>query len=536
MSDRVPAKNGSHDDCADVVNAKTGTTVSSKTEEEEAYGKSKERLVKALDSMIFMPHLKAKEHAALGLALSPSSDRKSTGNVGRPWDRGDLYSRLQTFRPSTWFAKPESIGAQECARRGWENTGEDELTCETCHAIIKFPVPMDDLEPFMVEKVVGDFEKKMSEKHASTCPWRSSVCSVSLLQFPSLPDSTIIADYRERTGLMRQLLCLPPIASSAVETMFGSSKSYKVELVIRKGDYYSNRNKVLGQKLPERKEELTKKLMGSLTGAPASSVEWDCFVPRINLLGLCGWTLSIFKGRPGDEIGEGSSIAPENATLNCTLCGARIGLWTFFEGCQPRAYTSEGVSGKAIPNTYQKNKGAFSLNHQVATNITTTIAGGMFQMHAEIENEGPFGKPQTLALFSSETRQDSGDAPRVSGKKRSADLMEDSQGGAYEKRQKNTRTSKSMITAIVAQYRTTCSEPLDPISTHRPFCPWIHSYKHKGETSESPCGWLAYADGLVFDSIETLKLSAKGLDDDDGKGWAGKDLFRRVLSSVPVRK
>lgn len=46
------------------------------------------------------------------------------------WDRGDLLRRLATYKSSTWFCKPEPIGAVECARRGWINTGVDMLTCE----------------------------------------------------------------------------------------------------------------------------------------------------------------------------------------------------------------------------------------------------------------------------------------------------------------------------------------------------------------------------------------------------------------------
>lgn len=92
--------------------------------------KEKDRILKALDSIIFMDHLKARNSPSAGLVLTPSSTTSGERRLGRPWDRGDLYLRLQTFKPSTWFAKPVKVGAQECARRGWENSGEDELTCE----------------------------------------------------------------------------------------------------------------------------------------------------------------------------------------------------------------------------------------------------------------------------------------------------------------------------------------------------------------------------------------------------------------------
>ncbi|KAF9582604.1 hypothetical protein BGW38_010986 [Lunasporangiospora selenospora] len=46
-----------------------------------------------------------------------------------PWSREQFHSRLETFRPSTWFDKPKLVNAVECAKRGWINKGEDRLEC-----------------------------------------------------------------------------------------------------------------------------------------------------------------------------------------------------------------------------------------------------------------------------------------------------------------------------------------------------------------------------------------------------------------------
>lgn len=89
---------------------------------------SKERIQKALDSLLYLPHLKAQnEQANLASLGSPGSQE---GGKGRVWDRGDLFRRLATFKAGTWFCKPEPISPVECARRGWLNTGVDMLTCE----------------------------------------------------------------------------------------------------------------------------------------------------------------------------------------------------------------------------------------------------------------------------------------------------------------------------------------------------------------------------------------------------------------------
>lgn len=107
-----------------------------------AMGDSQERIRRALDKMLYLPHLQA-QHADPSLptaapAGAGGSSRNGSAGVGRPWDRGDLFRRLATFKSGTWFCKPQSISPVECARRGWTNTAPDLLTCEVrgrslCH-------------------------------------------------------------------------------------------------------------------------------------------------------------------------------------------------------------------------------------------------------------------------------------------------------------------------------------------------------------------------------------------------------------------
>lgn len=88
------------------------------------------RIQKALDSLIYLPSLKDRA------AQSPASNSDVPQRPGprtwqcRPWDRGDLLRRLQTYRPATWFCKPKCAGPIACARRGWANTDLDVLSCE----------------------------------------------------------------------------------------------------------------------------------------------------------------------------------------------------------------------------------------------------------------------------------------------------------------------------------------------------------------------------------------------------------------------
>jgi hypothetical protein len=85
---------------------------------------------KALDSLLYLPHLQAQHSDDQRLPVGGAAPGAAAAGKGRPWDRGDLFRRLATFRSSTWFCKPAAISPVECARRGWTNTAADLLTCE----------------------------------------------------------------------------------------------------------------------------------------------------------------------------------------------------------------------------------------------------------------------------------------------------------------------------------------------------------------------------------------------------------------------
>lgn len=88
---------------------------------------TRERMQRALAGLLYLPHLQAqRDELSLPVAAAPAAGAAK----GRPWDRGDLFRRLATFKSGTWFCKPAAIGPVECARRGWTNTGPDMLTCE----------------------------------------------------------------------------------------------------------------------------------------------------------------------------------------------------------------------------------------------------------------------------------------------------------------------------------------------------------------------------------------------------------------------
>jgi hypothetical protein len=45
---------------------------------------------------------------------------------------------LRTYKPATWFAKPDIISPLECARHGWVNDGMDLIKCNVCGEKLSF--------------------------------------------------------------------------------------------------------------------------------------------------------------------------------------------------------------------------------------------------------------------------------------------------------------------------------------------------------------------------------------------------------------
>jgi len=88
----------------------------------------------------------------------------------RPWDQGELRERLQTFRPTFWFARPAPANAKECATQGWECTGLDEITCTCCQQKLRYILGPEELE----DQHASDFAVLLNSAHLPFCIWRDN--------------------------------------------------------------------------------------------------------------------------------------------------------------------------------------------------------------------------------------------------------------------------------------------------------------------------------------------------------------------------
>ncbi|PSC71587.1 C3HC zinc finger-isoform 2 [Micractinium conductrix] len=368
---------------------------------------SQDRLRKALDQLLYLPHLQA-QHDQPSLPAVGGGGGTPPGK-GRPWDRTDLFRRLATFKSSTWFCKPACIGPVECARRGWMNTGPDLLTCEFCKAKLSCPIA-PDLLPEEAAAAGERFLGGLSAAHDAACPWRAATSAASLLQFPPLTQEAVRRDFETRCAALQRLLCLPPAAAEPYDSLAEAAGEERLAQLLLHG-------------LPaqaaqqQQQEQASPDAARAAAGDGVALLGSVAFEARARLLALCGWDLKLMStaAKPaagsGDAAADGAAarddhglpahVGPESAALECGLCSAKAGLWAFFPQCKPhvlQAARRRGGAGGTVASPSSAAVAKTALSRNVAADIGTTIAGGAMQTGGGAAGAAPFSAPAAPAF------------------------------------------------------------------------------------------------------------------------------------------
>ncbi|GLC35187.1 hypothetical protein PLESTB_000563900 [Pleodorina starrii] len=142
----------------------------------------------------------------------------------RPWEQSDLHQRLGTFKPLTWFAKPDSVGPVPCAMRGWINDANDSLRCEHCQAKLVYPPNV----PYDQRQAAADlFSPSLTTKHTATCPWRQTQCNASLLAYiPSSSNDQLYDLFQALQGKLLKVDLLPDLDAIALQVVRDAAMPY----------------------------------------------------------------------------------------------------------------------------------------------------------------------------------------------------------------------------------------------------------------------------------------------------------------------
>uniref|UniRef100_A0A9I9CDM1 C3HC-type domain-containing protein n=1 Tax=Cucumis melo TaxID=3656 RepID=A0A9I9CDM1_CUCME len=281
---------------------------------------------------------------------SSASVGSSDAPLCRPWDRGDLLKRLATFKSMTWFGKPKVVNAINCARRGWVNVDTDTIACESCGARLLFSTP-SSWNQQQVEKAALVFSLKLDNGHKLLCPWIDNACDEALADFPPTPPPVLVNKFRERYSMLLHLSALPVISSSFLKWMnsphlmqfieeltlgnFGNESLDKSEMEYLGDGHDSDTPKVYYQALklislfgwePRSVPYIVNCKSGGSDQSLKKSTTFDSH-PTVSL-----FTTATKENVDGNRIAELSSelqSQPNSVVLDCRLCGASVGLWTF---------------------------------------------------------------------------------------------------------------------------------------------------------------------------------------------------------------
>ncbi|XP_057841283.1 uncharacterized protein LOC131050968 isoform X2 [Cryptomeria japonica] len=307
---------------------------------------------------------------------STLTSTSSPAPMCRPWDRRDLVRRLATFKSMTWFGKPKVVGPVNCARRGWVNVDIDLIACEACCTRLSFSTPPTWTKQ-QVESAATLFSTKLVDGHKSHCPWKGNECEETLAHFPPTPAPALVESYRDRCDALFQLPALPVVSFSAIEQMKisrgpqidrllaqppplpmsllsrYSGKRSDIEIMsnestLTPANLYYQAQRIISlcgwepRLLPyivdceDYSSEIVKEASPRLSHAHSPSV----------LLRSKSRAIEVAESPINKYAGLQEMPDPASIVLDCTLCGASVGMWTFSTIYRPLQLTYDSVESQ----------------------------------------------------------------------------------------------------------------------------------------------------------------------------------------------
>ncbi|XP_073229402.1 uncharacterized protein [Porites lutea] len=209
----------------------------------------------------------------------------------QPRNKEAFWSRVETFTPFTWFAKPLALSPLFCAQYGWENSEVDILQCVRCKATLDATISTT-WDPDMYSKTCEQLKEALVTGHSKLCPWPDNPSPESFLKLPMYSYSQWLEDYRARWRSIVTLVDeIPLIDEQAMEDMDCLSPGHieGLQNLVDPGSICWTRNEL------------------DLEQASKASC----------VIALCGWQ------------GSAASDSEVN-TISCSLCRRELGLWNFF--------------------------------------------------------------------------------------------------------------------------------------------------------------------------------------------------------------
>lgn len=202
---------------------------------------------------------------------------------------GDVYNRLRSFTATTWFGKPAQLSAQECAGKGWTNTGPDQLTCHSCGSQILCKLPLNPWSE-AAAGIVNKYSQRLIDAHSPQCRQRSLLSldqprSNSSLGFPIIPSKKLSAAYYSRLHELQQIQSLPYVSVSTRAQLAAAAARLDSSIL-------SGLSALLQIPLDSLKHEAAAAVTAGSTAALIAGSSSGMYLPQEQaqiLISLCGW-------------------------------------------------------------------------------------------------------------------------------------------------------------------------------------------------------------------------------------------------------
>lgn len=363
----------------------------------------------------------------------------ATSLLGQPTQQnslGDGYSRLRSFSSTTWFGKPHELSPQECANKGWANTGPDQLTCVSCSAQILCKLPLNPWTEHAAG-LVKKYTECLVDAHHQGCRHRrggdqlaeqhtgGGANSSGSMGFPILPMSKLSGAYQSRVTELQQLQLLPQVPASTRAQLAAAAARLDPSIL-------ASLAAILQLPIEQLKHEAAAAVVANGSTAVAAFGSAGGSLTReqaISVIALCGWQprqllpanlVPTAAGAPGAALagvahllpkrrhssaaqaangagagsgtaaGSAGSISPACTALECELCGSQVGLWKF---CCSGPFYAQQLASKAM-QTLAAAAAASTVLLEAAPARATKAAGaesGQQQLKRVLSDSGAGG-------------------------------------------------------------------------------------------------------------------------------------------------
>ncbi|ORZ31525.1 C3HC zinc finger-like-domain-containing protein [Catenaria anguillulae PL171] len=204
-----------------------------------------------------------------------------------PFSQADLARRLKTFVSATFVFAPTNVSPLYAAARGWTMVGNDQLTCELCHASLLLS-PMLETSDSVDSRIVQKYLALLDSQHTPQCAWRAGPCSESVVDIPLATPSV----------RAKMLLDHATILTNGIKRLGLED----VECV-KQGDD--------GHVLPPSVMQLFKDV-------PLGIVH----------CAMGNWSLAPAASPSATPVNSSAPESVQDAVLACDFCSRRVGVWT----------------------------------------------------------------------------------------------------------------------------------------------------------------------------------------------------------------